>query len=150
MTELKVSAVVKSPTDQVAAAPPLTTFGELIECLDIVSGISRMPEDTSRPGSGHMRLHSTKPQSTKRITPPRPCAESDLPQIKYAMPVEPVRFYYCILPHKPITILKSDSDEEMVPAAESVEELIRKLIFLKIYGGEKQFVFLFCYLSALS
>jgi len=41
-SKLKVPAVIKYQTDHVSAAPPPTTFGELLETLDIVSGISRM------------------------------------------------------------------------------------------------------------
>jgi len=61
MSELKVTAIIKSQTDHVAAAPSPTTFGELLETLDIVPGISPMPQYTSRPGSSHMRLGSGKP-----------------------------------------------------------------------------------------
>jgi len=57
-TELTVPAVVKSQPDQVAAAPPPTTFGELIETPDIVPTLSQMPQVTSRPGSSHRRLGS--------------------------------------------------------------------------------------------
>jgi len=40
---LKVAAVIQSPKYHVAAAPCPTTCGELLERLDIVPGISRMP-----------------------------------------------------------------------------------------------------------
>jgi len=58
----------------------------------------------------------------ERISPLPPGMASDLSQIKYATPVEPVRLYHCILSPKLITIWKSDSDEEMVTAPASAEE----------------------------
>ena len=57
-SELRVPAVVKPQTDDDAAEHAPTTFGELMECLDIVPGISQMPQGTSRPGSSHMSLGS--------------------------------------------------------------------------------------------
>jgi hypothetical protein len=60
--KLTVPVVVQPQTDDDALAPPPTTFGELMERLDIVPRMSRMPQGTSRPGSGHMRLGSVKPQ----------------------------------------------------------------------------------------
>ena len=57
-SDLKVPAVIRSKSDHVAAAPPLTTVGELLETLDSLPGISRMPQDTSRPGCSHMRVAS--------------------------------------------------------------------------------------------
>jgi len=54
--ELRVPVVVQPQTDDDASAPPPPTFGELMERLDIVPGISRMPQGTSRPGSSHIRL----------------------------------------------------------------------------------------------
>jgi len=44
---LKVLAVVKPQTDTIAVTPSLTTFGELLEALDVVSGQSQMPLLTS-------------------------------------------------------------------------------------------------------
>ena len=38
MTELKVPAVVKPQTDTTAATPSPTTFGELMQVLEIVTG----------------------------------------------------------------------------------------------------------------
>jgi hypothetical protein len=46
-SQLKVTAVINSQTDQVSAAPPPTTFGELFETLHKVPGISAMPQSTS-------------------------------------------------------------------------------------------------------
>jgi hypothetical protein len=50
--ELRVPTVVKPQTDHTVAAPALTTFGELMESLNIVLGRSQMPQGTSQPGSG--------------------------------------------------------------------------------------------------
>jgi len=50
-TELKVPAVVKPHINDDAANPARTTFGELMESPDIIPGILRMPQRTSRPGS---------------------------------------------------------------------------------------------------
>jgi hypothetical protein len=55
-SELRVQAVVQPPTDDDAATPAPTTFGELMECLEIVPGISQMPQGTTRPGSSYIRL----------------------------------------------------------------------------------------------
>jgi len=57
-TELRVPAVVLPQTMDDAPAPPPATFGELMESLDIVPGISQRPQGTSRPGSSHIRLGS--------------------------------------------------------------------------------------------
>jgi len=51
MTELEVPAVVKPQIDTTAATPSPTTFGELIQVLDMVLGQSQMPQVTSRQGS---------------------------------------------------------------------------------------------------
>jgi len=59
--ELWVPVVVQPQTDDDTPAPPLTTFGELMERLDIVPGISQMPQGTSRPGSSHIQLGLVKP-----------------------------------------------------------------------------------------
>jgi len=66
-SELRVPAVIKPETDQDFAAPALTTFGEVLEYLDIVPRRSQMPQGTSQPGSSHMRLGSGKPQSDAGI-----------------------------------------------------------------------------------
>jgi len=50
MTKLKVPAVVKPKTDMTAATPSPTTFGKLMQTLDIVPGQSQMPQVMSRPG----------------------------------------------------------------------------------------------------
>jgi hypothetical protein len=58
--ELRVLAVVPPHPDDDTLAPPPTTFGELMESLDIVPGISQMPQGTSRPGSSDISLGSVK------------------------------------------------------------------------------------------
>jgi len=44
---LRVPALVQLQTNDDAPAPPQTTFGELLESLDIVPGISQRPQGTS-------------------------------------------------------------------------------------------------------
>ena len=95
-TELTVPAVVQLQTKDDAPAPPPATFGELMESLDIVPGISQRPQGTSRPGSSHIRLGSEKPQSQLGIPSGEPAAEPDSSTLLKAMPVEPVSFYPCI------------------------------------------------------
>jgi len=74
-TELKVPAVIKSHTDKEAANPAPSKFGEVMESLDIIPGISRMPHGTSRPGSSHLRLGSGRLQLNKRIASLSPNGE---------------------------------------------------------------------------
>jgi len=94
--ELRVPVVVQPQTDDDPSAPPPTTFGELMERLDIVPGISQMPQGTSRPGSSHIRLGSVKPQSNTTISGLEPAAEPDTLPLLKAKPVEPVSFYPCL------------------------------------------------------
>jgi len=91
-SELRVPAVVQPQTNDDAPAPLSTTFGELMESLDIVPGISQRPQGTSRPGSCHIRLGWVKPQSKSSI----PSGEPDSSTLLKAKPVEPVSFYPCI------------------------------------------------------
>jgi len=95
-TELRVPAVVQPQTMNDAPAPLPATFGELMESLDIVPGISQRPQGTSRPGSSHIRLGSVKPQSQSSIPSGEPAAEPDSSMLLKAKPVEPVSFYPCI------------------------------------------------------
>jgi len=95
-SEMRVPAVVQQQTNDDAPAPPPTTFGELMEMLDIVPGISQRPQGTSRPGSSHIRLGSAKPQSKSSIPSGEPAAEPDSSTLLNAKPVEPVSFYPCI------------------------------------------------------
>jgi hypothetical protein len=57
-SELRFPAVVNICTDDDAAFPAQTTFGERMECLDIDDGISQMLHGPSRPGSSHIRIGS--------------------------------------------------------------------------------------------
>jgi len=96
-SELMVLAVVQlQMDDDDAAAPAPTTFGELMECLEIVPRISHVPQGTSRPGSSHTRLRSMKPQSNTRISGLEPAAERDTSPLLNTKPDEPVSFYPCI------------------------------------------------------
>jgi hypothetical protein len=54
--KLSFPVFVQPQTDDGALAPPPTTFGELMERLGIVPGISQMLQGTSQPGSSHIRL----------------------------------------------------------------------------------------------
>jgi hypothetical protein len=93
---LRVPAVVQPQTNDDAQAPPPTTFGELMESLDIVPGILQRPQGTSRQGSNHISLGSVKPQSKLSIPSGEPAVEPDSSTLLKAKPVEPVSFYPCI------------------------------------------------------
>jgi len=94
-TELRVPAVVQPQTKDDAPAPPATTFGEQMESLDIVPGISQRLQGTSRPACSHIRLGSVKAQSIWSIPSGQPAAEPGLSPLLNAKPVEPVSFYPC-------------------------------------------------------
>jgi len=94
--KLRVPAIVQPQTYDDAPAPPPTTFGELMESLDIDPRISQTPQGTSRPGSSHIRLGSVKLQSKSSIRSGEPAAEPDSSMLLKAKPVEPVSFYPCI------------------------------------------------------
>jgi len=96
MTELKIPAVAKPQEDSTAATPSPTTFGELMQALDIVPGQLQMSQVTSRQGTSQMRLVSEKPQADNHIVPPMPAAVPDSSPIEIANPVQPVSFYPCI------------------------------------------------------
>ena len=95
-SELSVPAVVQPQTNDDAPASSPTTFGEVMESLDIFPGISQRPQGTSRPASSHIRLGSVKPQSKSSIPSGEPAAEPDSSTLLKAKPVEPVSFYPCI------------------------------------------------------
>jgi len=101
--ELKVPAVGKPQTDNVAVPPAPTIFGELMEYVDICTRISQMLQWTAQPGSSHMRLGSGKPCSNKRIVCLAPDMDPDSLPIQKVKSVESVSFYRCILPPKLIT-----------------------------------------------
>jgi hypothetical protein len=92
-TELRLPAIVQPQTQDDAPAPPLATFGEQMENLDIIPGISQKSQGTSRPGSCHIRLCLAKPQSILNKPRIEPAAEPDLSMLLKAKPVEPVSFY---------------------------------------------------------
>jgi len=96
ISELRVLAVVQPQTNDDSLAPPPTSFGEQMESLDIVPGISQRPQGTSRPGSSHIRLGLVNPQSKLSISSGEPAVEPDLSMLLKATPVEPVSFYPCI------------------------------------------------------
>lgn len=62
MPELMVPAIVKPQIDTTASRPLPTTFGELMQTLDIRPGQSQMPQGTCQPGGSQMRLGSDKLQ----------------------------------------------------------------------------------------
>jgi hypothetical protein len=120
-----------------------------MECLDIVPGISQMPQGTARPGSSHMWLGPGKPQSTMSIPCLVPATEPDSSLIQIGQPVELVSFDPCICGPRQITIYISDSDEEMVTAPASADESRRKLVFLTSYLWEMQYVSILLCVSCL-
>jgi hypothetical protein len=95
-TEFMVPAIVQLHTNDDTPAPPPGIFGELMESLDIVPGISQRPQGTSRPGSSHIRLGSVKPQSKSCIPGGEPAAEPDSSMLLKAKPIAPVSFDPCI------------------------------------------------------
>jgi len=95
-TELKVPAVAKPQRDWTAATPSPTTFGELMQALDMVPGKSQMPQVKSRQGSIQMRLGLEKPQADNHIVRPMLAAVPDSSQIVIAKPVQPGSFHSCI------------------------------------------------------
>jgi len=95
-TELRVPAVVQPQTMDDAPTPPPATFGQLMDSLDKVPGISQRPQVTSRPGSSHISLGSVKPQSQSSIPSGELAAEPDSSMLLKAKPVEPLSFYPCI------------------------------------------------------
>ena len=96
--ELDLLAVVKPQRDDDAAATAPTTFGELIVYLDLVPGISQMPQVTSRPGTSHIMIGSGKPQSATGIAGLAPATEPDSSPLHNPKPVESVSFNPCIKP----------------------------------------------------
>jgi hypothetical protein len=93
---LRVAAVIQQQMNHDAAAPLPTTFGELIENLDIVTRISQRPQGTSQPGSSHINLGSETPQSKLSIPSGEPAVEPNSSSLLNAKLVAPVSFYLCI------------------------------------------------------
>jgi len=94
-TELKIPAVGKPQEDSTAATPSPTTFGELMQALNIVPGQSQMPQVTSRQGTSQMRLDLEKPQADNHIVPPMPAEVPNSSPIEIVKPVQHVSFYPC-------------------------------------------------------
>jgi len=93
---LRVPVVIQPQTNDDASAPPSTTFGELMEKINIVPGISQMPQGTSRQGSSHIWLCTVKPQSDLSISGLEPAAEPNTSPLLKAKPVAQVSFYRSI------------------------------------------------------
>ena len=96
ISELRVLVVIQPQTNDDSLAPPLTTFGELMESIGIVPRISQRPQGTSRARSSHLTLGSVKPQSRSSMPSCEPAAEPVSSMLLKAKPVEQVRFYPCI------------------------------------------------------
>jgi len=96
VSELRVPSVVQLQTNDDALTPLPTTFGELMESLDIVPGILQRPQGTSQPGCSHIRLGSVKPESKSSIPSGEPAAEPDSSTLLKAKQIESVSFYRCI------------------------------------------------------
>ena len=92
-TELKVPAVVKPQTDTTAATPSPTTFGELMQGVDILPRQSEIPQVTSRQGSSQMRMGSERHHADNHIVSLMPEALPDSSQMQIMMPVQPVNLY---------------------------------------------------------
>jgi len=95
-SKLSVPAVVQQQTDDDAAAPARTSFGEHMECVDIVPRLSQMPQETSGPGSSHIRLGSVKLQLNRSIPGSAPAVERNVSPSLKVKPVETVSLYPCI------------------------------------------------------
>jgi hypothetical protein len=57
-----------------------------MERLDIVPGISQMPQGSSQPGSSHIQLGLGNPQSNTTISGHEPAAEPDILPLLTAKP----------------------------------------------------------------
>jgi len=91
-------AVVLPETDDDPVAPAPTTFGGLIESVEIVPGQLQMPQGTSRPWSSHIRLGSVKPELNPSISSLELAVEGDTSPLWKAKPVEAVGFCLWIWP----------------------------------------------------
>jgi len=91
--ELRVLVLVQLETDDDASAPPPTTYGDHMDRLGIATGISQMPQGTSRPGSSHIRLGLVKLLANTSRSGLEPVSEPDMSHGLKAKPVEPVSLY---------------------------------------------------------
>lgn len=92
-TELKVPDVVQPQTEDDAVFSAQLTYGEPIVALDSIPGKSQIQQVTCRPGSGHMRLKSRKPQTQHRIASFQPIAAPDSSPIEISNSVQTIRFF---------------------------------------------------------
>jgi len=90
---LQVPALLQKQTGLDATTPVPSMIGQLLEGLDIVPGISRMPQGTSRPESSHIWLDSVEPQSNTSTSGLESTAERNASPLLNAKPVVPVSFY---------------------------------------------------------
>jgi hypothetical protein len=88
LSEIRVPAVIQPQTDEDAAASGMTPLGELLECLDIVRGISQMLHGTFRLARSYMSLGSGKLRWNISIPCLAPGSESDWLLILNVKPVE--------------------------------------------------------------
>jgi len=86
-TDLWVPAIYQPQTKDDTPAPLPATFGELMESVDIVPGISQRPQGTTRPGSSHIRLGLVKLQSKSSMTSCEPAAEPDSSMLLNVIPI---------------------------------------------------------------
>jgi len=95
-SELRFPDIVVPPTDDNLTSPQVTSWGEIIECTEIVPEISQMLRGTSRPGSSFIWVGSVNLQMKTSIHCPAPVAEPQLSPLLDAKPFETVSFYPCI------------------------------------------------------
>jgi len=93
VAEIMVPLVVKPQTDTTAATPSPTTFGEIMQIVDIVPGQLQMPQETTCPASSEMRPGSEKPMSHQHKSSLPPDRVPDFSHDKKSNPAEPVSFY---------------------------------------------------------
>jgi len=82
--------------DDDTAAPAPTAFGELMECVEIVSGISQMPQGTFQPERSSIRQGSMKLQSNLNISGLELTTVPDTSSLLKTKPFESIGFYPCI------------------------------------------------------
>jgi len=102
-TEWKVLAVVQPQMAYDAASSLPRTFGEPIDTLYSIPRKLQMPQVTSGPGSGHMRLRSLELQTHKRILSFPPTPTPNWSQSQTLKHVESITFDPCISHPKLIT-----------------------------------------------
>jgi len=147
MIQLRVTGVVQTwPAEDASPSGP-TKVGEPMEPPESVPGILQIPRLTSQPGCSHMRGGSRKPHTCKCIPSLLLDGMTDSSPIEKSKPVEPECCHPSKLRSKLNTILKSDSDKEMVMAPSLWEQWIDKMLFSTMYLSEKYFMYQFCYLS---